>query len=307
MDIRKIQFIHLIKGFLLVIAFYGCSIQHAVINELGDTLSQTGGIYASDDDLELIGTAAPFGLKLIEGMLAESPEHEGLLLAAARGFTQYTFAFIESPAQELEEQDVASAYMAHHRAQKLFLRARDYGLRGLEVRHPGFRQRLMKNPGLLRGETGRKDVPLLYWTAVSWGASISLSKDDAGMLAELPLMENLAARALELDESFDSGAIHLFFINLAMNRPLPLEERITEARSHFNRAAELSSGRQASPFVTYAEAVSVPAGNREEFKRMLEKALQVDASSPSSWRMANTLFQRKARWLDSHIDHFFAE
>jgi predicted anti-sigma-YlaC factor YlaD len=305
--IRKVQFIKLLKLFLAVIAFYGCSIQRTVTNHLGEAISQTGGTYASDDDLELIGSAAPFGLKLIEGMLAESPRHEGLLLAASRGFTQYAFAFVESPAQELEDHDVAAASTAHSRAQKLFMRAKDYGLRGLEVRIPGFRENLMKNPDALLGETNRKDVPLLYWTAVSWAAAISLSKENAGMLAELPMMEKLAARALELDESFDHGAIHVFFINLAMNLPLPESKRMAQARSHFNRALELSSGHQASPFVTYAEVVSVPARNREEFKLMLEKALQVDASSPSSSRMSNELFQRKARWLNSHIDNFFAE
>ena len=36
---------------------------------------------------ELVREAVPFSLKLIESLLAESPRHRGLLLAACKGFT----------------------------------------------------------------------------------------------------------------------------------------------------------------------------------------------------------------------------
>ena len=32
-----------------------------------------------------------------------------------------------------------------------------------------------------------KDVPLMYWTAVSWAAAISLSKDNPDLIADLPI------------------------------------------------------------------------------------------------------------------------
>jgi predicted anti-sigma-YlaC factor YlaD len=301
------RFSGIIRNCLVITAFCGCSIHGAVLNQVGDSLSRTGDIYDSDDDLELVAAAAPFGLKLIEGMLSESPRHEGLLLAATRGFAQYAYAFVESPAQELEDQDVARAYADHLRAKKLFLRARDFGLRGLEQRHPGFRESLFKNRESLLAETYKKDVPFLYWTAVSWAEAISLDLDNANLLAEFPIMKKLADRAMELDESYNNGAIHLFFINLSMIQSLPEKVRLTQARSHFDRAVALSSGQQAAPYVTYAEAVSIPTRNRDEFVVMLDKALQIDVTDPSPLRMANTLYQRRARWLHNHIDHFFAD
>src|SRR5204863_685960 len=94
--------------------------------------------YAADDDPELIAQAAPFSLKLIESLLEPSPKHEGLLLAAASGFTQYSYAFVQQQADFVEDTNVARASALRLRARKLDLRARDYGLRGLDVRHPGF-------------------------------------------------------------------------------------------------------------------------------------------------------------------------
>ncbi len=57
------------------------------VNIVGDTLAGSGGVYASDDDPELVRAAIPFGLKTYEGLLEVSPEHKGILLASASGFT----------------------------------------------------------------------------------------------------------------------------------------------------------------------------------------------------------------------------
>ena len=65
----------------------GCSIKQIAINKLGEALAQGNTMFASDDDPELVKAAAPFSLKLIESLLAESPRQQGLLLAACSGFT----------------------------------------------------------------------------------------------------------------------------------------------------------------------------------------------------------------------------
>ena len=59
----------------------GCSVKKFAIGKLGDALASGGSVYQSDDDLELVAQALPFGLKLIESLLAEVPDHSGLLLA----------------------------------------------------------------------------------------------------------------------------------------------------------------------------------------------------------------------------------
>ena len=67
-----------------IFCLQGCSIKQVAVSKLGDTLAKGGSVYASDDDIELVGAALPFSLKTVEGLLAEVPEHKGLLLTAAR-------------------------------------------------------------------------------------------------------------------------------------------------------------------------------------------------------------------------------
>ena len=145
---------------LLLVLLSGCSIKKMAINKLGDALSGSGTGFASDDDPELVKAAVPFSLKLIESLLAESPQHKGMLLAACSGFTQYSFAFVNQDADELEDTDIAAATRMRVRAKRLYLRARGYGLRGLEVKHPGFEQALRKNPKTAVKSATVSDVPL---------------------------------------------------------------------------------------------------------------------------------------------------
>ena len=240
-------------------------------------------------------------------MLAESPGHRGLLLAAAQGFVQYAYAYVELPADELEDRDLQGAYAKRERARRLYLRARDYGLRALDAAHPGLTQALKANPATALARTTGHDVATLYWTGVAWAAAISLSKDDPFLIADLPVAEALVRRALALDESYDHGAIHVFLVSYEMSRAGLVADAPARARRHFSRALELTGGKHAGPYVTLAESVALAERNRREFEDLLRQALSVDTSGRPEWRLVNTVMQRRARWLLSRTDKFFAD
>lgn len=290
---------------IMALALSACSVQRIAADRLGDTLSSGGMVFASDDDPELVRDATPFSLKLMESVLAERPEHRGLLTATARAYTQYAYAFLQQEADEIEDQDVAAAYRLRERARKLYRRARDYGLRALDVAHPGFSAALRSNPSAALDGTSREDVAQLYWGGVSWAAMIALSKDDPDAVADVPLMSAMMERALALDETYDAGALHVFMISYAMARSGARGQ--AEAREHFRRALELSGGRQAGLYVSFAEAVSVSARNRREFESLLAAALEIDPNAAPEWRLANILMQRRAKWLLDRTDQLFTE
>jgi predicted anti-sigma-YlaC factor YlaD len=285
----------------------GCSIRKMAVNKLGNALAEGGTTFAADEDPDLVRDAVPFSLKLMESLLAESPRHEKLLFATASGFTQYAYAFVQQEADEAEDRDLQAAEALRTRARKLYLRARNYGLRGLEVRHPGFDKALRQNPKGAVRTTGPRDVPLLYWTAASWGAAISVSKDNAELIADQSIVAALIDRALALNEEHDRGAIHAFMITFEMVRPEKGSDAAARARQHFNRAMELSQGQQAGPLLSLAESVAVPAQNRAEFESLLERALAINPDAAPESRLVNLVMQRRARWLLSRKDELFLD
>jgi len=289
----------------MAVAGAGCSFKRFAVNKLGNALAGGGTTFAADDDPELVKAAVPFSLKLMETLLAESPRHEGLLLASASGFTQYAYAFVQQDADEMEEKDLAASEEMKTRARRLYLRARNYGLRGLEVRHRGFERTLRADPKQVVAALTKKDVPVLYWTAVSWAGAISLSKDNPDLIAELPVVEAMMDRALVLDEAFGDGAIHSFLINYEMSRPGGTGEPAARSKHHFDRAMELSKGQLAGPLVSYAEAVCVQQQDLKGFESLLQRAIAVNPDAKPEWRLLNLVTQRRAKWLLARTDQLF--
>lgn len=289
---------------LVLVLGNGCSIRKLTMNKLGDVLAQSGTTFTSDEDPDLIRAAVPFSLKLMESILAENPHHVDLLLATCRSFTQYTYAFVQMDADEIQATDLSAALALKKRAQRLYLRARNYGLKGLEVKHPGFGIRLHTDARRAVEDLAVEDVPLLYWTSVAWSAAIAQAKDSPDMIADLPLVEALIDRALDLNEAYDDGSLHAFLVNFELARQASgaAEDRV---KPHFNRAIELSQGQSAAPWVSYAEAVCVQKQDVKEFEAMLERALQVDPEARPEWRLENLVMQRRARWLLSQVDDLF--
>ncbi len=265
----------------------GCSIKKFAIGRLGDALAESGGTYASDDDPALV--------------------RDALLLAATGGFTQYTYAFVQEEADETEDRDLRASWALRERARKLYLRARDYGLRGLEIGHAEFAMGLRSNRITALGRATKDDVPFLYWTAASWGAAISMKKSDPDLLADLPLVESLIQRGFELEPDYDHGSIHEFLIAFDGGRPETMGGSVERARRHFEEAVRLSGGLRAAPLVDLAESVSVRVQDRAEFESLLRRALRIDVDARPEWRLSNLIMQRRARWLLGRADQLFVE
>jgi predicted anti-sigma-YlaC factor YlaD len=284
----------------------GCSMQRFAVNRIGDMLSDGGSVYESENDPELVGEALPFSLKLVDSLLLESPEHRGLLLNAASGYTLYAYAYIHFPAEQVTYEDLARARELRERARNLYLRAFAYAVRAIELDYPDFSRTLLTAPESATARLGRRparEVEALYWAAASLGLAISVSKGEAALLARLGEVEAMLARALTLDETYDDGALHEFAINLATGVRTGKSRDAIE--KHYQAALTLSRGSRAGLFVTYAEAVAVPDQDREQFEALLDKALAVDVDAYPERRLLNLLAQQRAQWLLGRIDELF--
>lgn len=271
---------------------------------LADALSGPGTL-GRDDDPELVRDAAPFGLKTMESVLESQPRHLGLLTSLSSGFAQYAYAFVQQEADVAElAGHNADAKVKRDRARKLLLRARDYGLRGLDVHAPGISAKLRSMRDLKEAcATLNKDaLPLVYWTAASWALAISNGKEDMGLIAELPAPEALMNRALELDESWGAGALHEFFVSFEAAKPGGTE---AGAKKQLDRSLELSHGTHLGVFVSWAEGPLVAAQKREEFEKVLKQVIAADANASLDDRLANTIAQRRAKLLLAHADDLF--
>jgi predicted anti-sigma-YlaC factor YlaD len=290
----------------LAVSAGGCSLKRMAVNSVANTIAEGGDVFARDDDPELVRDAVPFGLKTMEMLLETVPKHRGLLLAACQGYAQYAYGFLQLDAEEIEPVNYERAAQLKERALKLFLRARDFGVRGLEVKHRGLGSNLLARPdSVLRG-LKRDDLPLIYWTAAAWGSAINLGKDRPDLTADIAVVKALIERGLALDETYDHGALHAAMIVME-SLPPAMGGSPQRAHQHFKRAVELSGGLTPVPYVTLAQSVSVAAQNRAEFRDLLDKAIAIDPERDPHERLQTLLLQRKARSLLAREDELFLE
>ena len=291
---------------LCMFLFAGCSIKQMAVNSVADALSADGtSVFASDDDPELVGEAPPFALKSMEAILGATPRHRSLLIATSAGFVQYGHAYVLQPALALENENLQAARKVRERAKRLFLRARQYGIKALDLDHPGFSQAIFADPVTAVEGMERKDVAALYWTGVAWGSAISAAKSDMSLIGDLPIVTAIMEKALKLDSGWHNGAIHEFFIVYDSARSEAAGGGPARVEHHFKRAMALNQGRSISPLVLLAESVCIQQQNRQRFESLLKQSLAFDVRRYPEYRLVNIIAQRKARYLLDNVDSFF--
>jgi hypothetical protein len=273
------------------------------MSRMADALSSTASSFTRDNDPEFVRQAAPSTLKMVEMLLEQSPTHTGLLMTACSGFTQYAYAFLQSDA-DVADPGSATGRELKARGAAMYDRARGYCVRALETRHPGVGRSLQGDPKAALALTTTADVPALYWTAVAWGGSLMLANNALVRIAEVSTVRSLFARALQLDEAWEAGAIHEAMIAVE-SLPVLLGGSPVRAKEHFDRAVTLSDGQSAFAYVTMATGVAQPAKDRREFERLLRAAIAIDVSKRPSLRLANLIAQKHARYLLSQMDRLF--
>jgi hypothetical protein len=281
-----------------------CSAKKMGISRMADALSSTASAFSRDNDPEFVRLAAPSTLKMIEMLLDEQPKHPGLLMTACSGFTQYAYGFLQTDADMAADPSSAAARDLRVRASAMYDRAREYCLRALEGRHSGVSRALHGDARAALASMTRADIPALYWTAIAWGGGLSLAGNPLLRLGEVASVRGLLTRALELDETWEHGALHEAIIPLE-GAPVLFGGSPARARAHFDRAVALSNGESAFAYLVMASSVAQPGRDRAEFERLLRAALAIDVSRRPSLRLANLIAQKRARFLLSRINGLF--
>ncbi len=322
--------------FLLImpLLFGSCrSIEKMAVNKLSDMLSSDSGsgAFTRDDDPQLIADALPFTLKMYELLMDMNPEDAALRQAAGKAFVMYANGFIQTPASMLEDDDYLEQEKMLKRAQKMYLRGRNYILEGLYLEIKDGEQLLAMNPDGFLKEAGKDQAGALYWAAAGWLGAFSCDPFDMDLGHTVNIPVAFLFRALELDESYGSGSIHDLLLTLWASLPRSIIDNglaVTpetagkfaseyyskfnvgsseedRARFHFARAVDLSDGKNPSTYISLATGFSVKKQNYKEFETLLNRALSIDPYEDPDSQLLVIIYQEKAQWLLDHREDFF--
>jgi tetratricopeptide (TPR) repeat protein len=283
------------RSFLTILAFAlatGCLSSQQIMTEKAPGLFREVALSANrQSDVALVRQGIPSYLMLLDGIIRSNPGNKDLLLAGAQAYAAYASVLEE------DEQD---------RAAHLRETAKNYSLQALELTPP-FQDALGKPLDVFQKklkQVSQKDVPTLFWVGNIWGSWIAGAEGPEAM-ADLPWVEALFERVLQLDPGYYYGGAHLFMAILLSARPEQFGGDLKKAEEHFQKARDYGKGKFLMTEVYYAQYYARQTLNRALFVNTLKSVLQSPAGTEPDLTLANTLAQRKARKLLEQTDEFF--
>ena len=285
-----IQFILVL---LIVILLSGCSIRRLAVQATLPLISSQIISMQEERDADLAEIAIPASLKILEGLAKEDPENIWILQKLAEGFCGYAFSFLED-----SEPDRASG---------LYLRGKDYAFRALEIQSNGktWRRLSLDEWAKRMAEITPSQQPALFWAGQCWGSWLSLNLDSVEAFSDLPRIDALMNRAVELDPDFHYAGPHLFLGAFYGGRSRMLGGNPDRARNHFEQALKITEGKYLLISFLYAKTYAVQNQDRNLFKTQLEKVLEASDDVLPEQRLANQITKRKAAVLLGKIDELF--
>jgi hypothetical protein len=276
---------------VLVVLTAGCSsIMTSATAGLAESLT---GAVLNQNDPETVRQGAPAYLLLIDGLIADNPRNAELLMAGASLYSSYAGAFVDDP----------------ERASRLSLKGRDYGWAAwcrvdkdaCEIWSAPYEDFERVVDG-----AGSKDISVLYGAGAAWASWIRANTDDWSAVADKARVDAMMQRVAVLDETFEEGSPFLYLGILATLLPEAMGGKPEQGRVDFERAIELSGGRNLMAKVLLARSYARLVFDRDLHDRLCREVIDADPVAPGL-TLTNTLAQEEARALLGSSEDYFGD
>ena len=255
---------------------------------LADNLS---GAILNQDDPETVRAGSPSYMLLLDSFIEGSPDDPVLLAAGAKMYASYGAVFADD---EL-------------RASRLTSRARNYAQRAMcETYTPSCNWSELNYDDFVATLDGvtSKDADLLYTYGFASLAYLRAHSSDWNSLAELPQIEALLSRYLDLAGDDVDPAVHTYMGILLTLRPPALGGKPEDARVHFEKAIALSNGRDLSAKVEFARGYAKLLYERELHDELLSEVMTADPYA-DGLTLSNVMAKDQAAQMLVEADDYF--
>ena len=257
----------------------------------GDLADNLSAAILNQDDPELVRESLPAYLLLLDSLASSPDATPAVLGAAARLYSAYAVVFVTDP----------------DRAATLASRAGVYGLRATCVATAATCD-IETVPFADLGDRLEKVTPAqsgaLFSFAVGSLAYVRTHSEDWEAIAGLPRIEAVLTRLLVIGAPDEAGTVNAYLGILNTLRPPALGGQPEQGRAYFEKAIELTGGRDLSVLVEYARGYARIVYDRELYDSLLNQVLAADPRQ-EGYTLLNTLAQKQATELLAAANDYF--
>ena len=218
---------------------------------------------------------------------------------------EYGFGIIMEQASRLIDEDYSKAMAKYEQANKIFSEARDSGISIMSKKYPSFNKWLNKETSI---DFNADDMNDIYWLAASIGGCISSSRGDPFELINLPNVGRLLRTGIDIDPEWANGSFYSAMMSFTTTRSDLNETMLRDSVDfYFNKAIFYSNGKDAGPYLTYAESIHKPFQERKDFVDKLNYVINMENKPSNEFELTNLLAKSRAKWLLARTDEYFLE
>ena len=243
------------------------------------------------DDPETVREAIPAYLILVSSMIRGEPDNVGLLMSGSRLYGAYASVFVEDTARKQKLSDSSFKY-----AERAFCLRRPGMCNFRELSYSGFERAL--------SSITSSDVDVLFALGSAWAGWIQAYSSDWNAVAELPRVEAVIQRVLELDETVSNGDAHMYMGVMYSFLPPAMGGKPELAKEHFERAIAISHQSNLMAMLLYAQKYARLVFDKALHDRLLRQIIdaKVDVADMT---LINTIAKSRAAELLAESDEYF--
>lgn len=256
------------------------SIISSATNKMAQNLSTA---ITNNDDLATVKAGAPAYLLMLDSFVEGNPEDSDMQIAAAKLYSAYAGVFVkdEQRAKRLTQKSLDFALNANCLADESRCDLKTMKFKKFETIIENFE---------------KEHIEHLFTLGSSWAGWIQSRQGDWNAAADLARVTKIMNHALKLNHRYQHGQIHLYLGVLNTLLPPALGGKPEIGKNHFEKAIEISQGKNLMAKVLYAEKYARLIFNQELHDKLLNQVLKTEPRS-RGFTLTNMLAHEQAKAL----------
>lgn len=252
-----------------------------------------GNAILSQTDPEVAAASLPAFMVMMDSLVLGAPENPTILSASANLNSAYGLLFASSDAQakQLTEKSLQQARTAICTKKATICSQDNLNLDQFQT---------------ILTSIDDDNIGLLYVFGTAWAGWIQNHSDDWNGLAQVPKVEAVMKRVVEIDERFEWGRGHLYLAVINSQLPSALGGKPETGRMHFEKAIEISEGQDLIAKVEFARHYARLMFNQALHDQLLNEVIEAK-TTVVTLNLSNAVAKQQAKQLLSTSKEYFEE
>ena len=277
----------------LSMLFTSCSMDRFIIRQTGTLLDYIKTEMKMRKAVRFGTRALASNINLLEGLLKGDPENIKLRLLTSQALSGYALGFVEDTEPD--------------RARNIYLRARDHAMIVLRMNEEfaGREKQNLEEYEKAISTFEDEDIGALFWAAFSWAGWINLSMSDPQAFIDLPKVQVMMQKVLDMDETFSCRAVWKSFARVWGMKPRMLGGDPDKAKEFFDRNLEITNKKFLLTYIYYARYYAEKTLDEECFDECIRIVEDTPVNILPEYQLLNAIAKKKANRLKEKREDLF--